>query len=134
MSQLRVSEPYKTQLFKLLLESCSERNMDPQKEALLCQLTELIAAISSLPECQTVSKKMYSNLVRRVKLLSPLFEDLKDSDEGDKLGDDVVKGLELLRLALGSALELLKSVHEGSKIFQVSLFTVFSLFFYKFLV
>nr|GMC53981.1 U-box domain-containing protein 14 [Ipomoea batatas] len=92
--------------------------MDPQKEAILCQLTELIAAISSLPECQTVSKKMYSNLVRRVKLLSPLFEDLKDSDEGDKLGDDVVKGLELLRLALGSALELLKSVHDGSKIFQ----------------
>ncbi|XP_019196759.1 PREDICTED: U-box domain-containing protein 14 [Ipomoea nil] len=92
--------------------------MDPQKEALLCQLTELIAAISSLPECQTVSKKMYSNLVRRVKLLSPLFEDLKDSDDGDKLGDDVVNGLELLRLALGSALELLKSVHEGSKIFQ----------------
>lgn len=98
--------------------------MDRQKEGLLCQLTELIVAISSLPECQTVSKKMYSNLVRRVKLLSPLFEDLKDSGEEDKLGDDAINGLELLRLALGSALELLKSVHEGSKIFQVLLFSL----------
>lgn len=64
---------------------------------------------------------MYSNLVRRVKLLSPLVEDLKDSD-GVEVGDDVVHGLELLKIALISGLELLKSVNEGSKILQVLTF------------
>lgn len=68
-----------------------------------------------------MSKRMYSNLVRRVKLLSPLVEDLKDSD-GVEVGDDVVHGLELLKIALISGLELLKSVNEGSKILQVLTF------------
>lgn len=92
---------------------------NPQ-DALLSQLSETIWIISGLPECRTVSKKMYSNLVRRIKLLSPLFEELKDSEE--ELQDDIVRGLVFLRIALDSALELLKSVHDGSKIFQVKLF------------
>ncbi|KAL3838297.1 hypothetical protein ACJIZ3_022888 [Penstemon smallii] len=87
-------------------------------EAVLSQLSESVKAISGLPECRTVCKKMYCNLVRRVKLLSPLVEELKDREEGDELGNDVVMGLESLRIALDSALELLKSVVEGSKIFQ----------------
>lgn len=87
------------------------------QEALLSQLSEIIRIISGLPECRMVSRKMYSNLIRRIKLLSPLFEELKDSEE--EFQDDIVKGLELLRIGLNSALELLKYVHEGSKIFQV---------------
>lgn len=90
--------------------------MGNSQEALLSQLSESIRTISTLPECRTVAKKIYCNLVRRIKLLSPLFEELKDSEE--ELQDDVVRGLELLRIALSSALELLKSVHEGSKILQ----------------
>ncbi|KAI5648598.1 hypothetical protein M9H77_34603 [Catharanthus roseus] len=86
------------------------------QEALLSQLSEIIRIISGLPECRMVSRKMYSNLIRRIKLLSPLFEELKDSEE--EFQDDIVKGLELLRIGLNSALELLKYVHEGSKIFQ----------------
>ncbi|CAA0825336.1 U-box domain-containing protein 14 [Striga hermonthica] len=87
-------------------------------EALLGQLSESVREIYELPECRTVSRKMYCNLVRRVKLLSPLFEELKDVGEDGELGDDVVRGLESLRIALDSALELLKSVHKWSKIFQ----------------
>ena len=95
--------------------------MGHQKEELINELTELIDGVSGLPECRSVSKRMYSNLVRRVKLLSPLVEDLKDSD-GVEVGDDVVHGLELLKIALISGLELLKSVNEGSKILQVLTF------------
>lgn len=95
--------------------------MGHQKEELINELTELIDVVSGLPECRSVSKRMYSNLVRRVKLLSPLVEDLKDSD-GVEVGDDVVHGLELLKIALISGLELLKSVNEGSKILQVLTF------------
>ncbi|KAK4403906.1 U-box domain-containing protein 14 [Sesamum angolense] len=89
-----------------------------KEEWVLSQLSEYVRAISALPDCRTVSKKMYCNLVRRVKLLSPLFEELKDGRAEEELGDDVVTGLDSLRIALDSALQLLKSVHEGSKIFQ----------------
>ncbi|KAK4435976.1 U-box domain-containing protein 14 [Sesamum alatum] len=89
-----------------------------KEEWVLSQLSECVRAISALPDCRTVSKKMYCNLVRRVKLLSPLFEELKDGRGEEQLRDDVVRGLDSVRIALDSALQLLKSVHEGSKIFQ----------------
>lgn len=84
----------------------------------LGQLCGLVDAIYGLPDCRTVSKKMYGNLVRRVKLLSPLFEELKEGGVEEGIGSEAVEGLASLRAAIESALELLKSVHEGSKIFQ----------------
>ncbi|XP_073159058.1 U-box domain-containing protein 14 [Henckelia pumila] len=84
----------------------------------LGQLCKLVDAIYGLPDCRTVSKKMYGNLVRRVKLLSPLFDELKDGGAEEGIGSDAVEGLASLRVAIESALELLQSVHEGSKIFQ----------------
>lgn len=90
---------------------------DDEKGTLVSQLVETIKEISRLPECRNASRKMYSNLVRRVKLLSPLFEELNDNYEA--LGDDEIRGLELLRIALNMAKEFLLSLNEGSKIFQV---------------
>lgn len=87
-------------------------------DVVLGQLCGLVDAIYGLPDCRTVSKKMYGNLVRRVKLLSPLFEELKEGGAEEGIGSDAVEGLASLRDAIKSALELLKSVHEGSKIFQ----------------
>nr|GEX33292.1 U-box domain-containing protein 14 [Tanacetum cinerariifolium] len=83
---------------------------------LVSQLVDLVKVISGLPDCRDASRKMYGSLMRRVKLLSPLFDELKDSqkqlDEGD------LKGFNGLIIALNLALELLKSVNDGSKIFQ----------------
>lgn len=87
-----------------------------EKATLVSQLIGAIKEISGLPECRNASRKMYSNLVRRVKLLSPLFEELNDNYE--ELGDDEIRGLELLRIALNIAKEFLLSLNEGSKIFQ----------------
>lgn len=84
-------------------------------ELLLSRLSESTKAISELSDCQNVCKKMYGNLVRRAKLLSPLFEELRDSEEG--LDDDVVKAFESLRLGLDSATQLLNSVNVGSKLY-----------------
>lgn len=81
------------------------------------RLVDSVKDVSGLPECRTISKKMYSNLVRRIKLLSPLFEELKDSDE--ELGEDVLRAFEPLRVALDSAKVLLRSINEGSKLHQV---------------
>ncbi|XP_061347030.1 U-box domain-containing protein 14 [Gastrolobium bilobum] len=86
------------------------------KAMVMGRLAESIKEISGLPECQNVCKNMYGNLVRRVKLLSPLFEELKDSDES--LSDEQLEAFESLSVALDSAKTLLKSVRQGSKIYQ----------------
>lgn len=85
-------------------------------EDLVSQLADLVREISGLPECRNALRKMYGNLTRRVKLLSPLFEELKDNEQ--QLDDGDLNGLQALRIALNLALELLKSVNDGSKIFQ----------------
>ncbi|KAI4351469.1 hypothetical protein L6164_005837 [Bauhinia variegata] len=86
------------------------------KAAVLGGLIECIKEISSLPECQNVCKRMYGNLVRRVKLLSPLFEEVKDSDIS--LSEEEDRAFESLRVALDSAKDLLKHVNKGSKLYQ----------------
>ncbi|KAG5237763.1 armadillo/beta-catenin repeat family protein [Salix suchowensis] len=88
---------------------------DPNSE-LMTRLVDSVKEISTLPECRNVSKKMHDNLVRRIKLLSPLFEELKDNNE--KLSEEETKGFEVLRTALDSAKELLKLAVEGSKVYQ----------------
>lgn len=92
---------------------------EPTKDAVVVvgRLVESLKEVSWLPECQTISKKMYSNLVRRIKLLSPMFEELKDSDE--ELDEQVIKSFETFRIALDSAKALLRSINEGSKLCQV---------------
>ncbi|XP_057979187.1 U-box domain-containing protein 14 [Malania oleifera] len=85
-------------------------------DTLVGQLVESVREISGFPECRNTSKKMYGNLVRRVKLLSPLFEELKDSDE--ELQENELRAFESLRIALDSSKELLRSVSEGSKVYQ----------------
>ncbi|KAI3758160.1 hypothetical protein L6452_05712 [Arctium lappa] len=89
---------------------------DQEGGDLVSQLVDSVRKFSGLPECRNAVRDMYGNLVRRVKLLSPLFEELKDS--GEQLDVDDVQGLQSLQTALNLALQLLKSVNEGSKIFQ----------------
>lgn len=89
---------------------------DQEGGDLVSQLVDLVREISGLPECRNALRKMYGNLMRRVKLLSPLFEELKDNEQ--KLDDGDLRGLQILRIALNLAFQLLKSVNDGSKIFQ----------------
>ncbi|KAF5733731.1 hypothetical protein HS088_TW16G00171 [Tripterygium wilfordii] len=80
------------------------------------QLIELVKGISGLPECRGICKKMHGNLVRRIKLLSPLFEELKDNYGA--LKDEDVRALEALRVALDASLRHLEGVIDGSKLYQ----------------
>lgn len=90
--------------------------MEEAKEEVVHRLLETVREISGYPECQNTSKKSYNNLLRRVKLLSPLFEELKDSEEA--VGEEQVRALLLLNDALLSAKLLLQSVNQGSKLYQ----------------
>jgi len=93
---------------------------ESSKGVVMGRLVECIKEISGLPECQNLCKRVYGNLVRRVKLLSPLFEELKDGDES--LSDEQLQSFESLFVALDSAKTLLKDVNQGSKLYQVWLF------------
>ncbi|KAM6584403.1 hypothetical protein CsatB_011405 [Cannabis sativa] len=86
------------------------------RNSVLNQLVDSVKAISELSDCRNVFKKTTGDLVRRVKLLSPLFEELRDSDKA--LAEEELKSLETLRIALVSTKELLNSTNHGSKIYQ----------------
>lgn len=91
-------------------------NQDQNSCSIVTQLIQSVKEISCFPECKNTSKKMYSNLTRRVKLLSPLFEELIDREE--QLSVDLVRAFETLLATLVSAKELLKWVEETSKLYQ----------------
>ncbi|THU66096.1 hypothetical protein C4D60_Mb05t10580 [Musa balbisiana] len=82
-------------------------------ESLMAAVEE-IAAIS---DYRNAYKKQFCNLSRRIKLLAPMFEELKESK--DPIPPRAVRALEKLNGALDSAKDLLRLGSEGSKIFLV---------------
>ncbi|CAO2821492.1 unnamed protein product [Amaranthus hypochondriacus] len=86
----------------------------------ITKIIQIIKEFCSLPECKNSSKRMYSNLVRRVKLLSPLFEELVDREdhELELIPVDQLQAFQSLLAALISAKDLLSWVLESSKLYQ----------------
>ncbi|XP_030966484.1 U-box domain-containing protein 13 isoform X1 [Quercus lobata] len=81
-------------------------------------LIEMVNDISSISEYRCTVKKHYCNLARRLKLLIPLFEEIRDTKEL-VVPEETVEALKSLREALESAKELLRFGCEGSKIYLV---------------
>lgn len=94
----------------------SQKSEEESKEVLE-SIVEVVKEVSALPECALPWKKQYCNLVRRVKLLSPFFEELIDCET--PLGELEIQALVSFKAALESARDLLRSVNEGSKLYQV---------------
>ena len=101
---------------------------DGSRNSVLSQLVDSVRAISELPESRNAFRKPCANLVRRVKLLSPLFEELRDRHDGEAIGEAELRGFESLRVAMDSLTELLNSVIQGSKIHQAKFFFFLFLF------
>ena len=79
---------------------------------------ELVNEISGIGECRNYLKKEAANLVRRLKLLTPMFEELREMK--DPLPqENILQALHSLRSALKHAGEILKFGHDGSKLFMV---------------
>ncbi|XP_027087127.2 U-box domain-containing protein 13-like [Coffea eugenioides] len=91
--------------------------MDEDKAGLAQKLIETVNEISAIPEYRPTVKKQYCNLARRLKLLTPMFEEIRDNKE--VLPQDSLKALAALNHALDSAKELLKFGCDGSKIYLV---------------
>lgn len=95
---------------------------DDAKGVVVSQLVEAVKDISALPECKNASKRICSNLVRRIKLLSPLFDEIYDRYE--ELRHDEVEGLQALKVCFDTVKEFIKSLNEGSKILQVYIYCI----------
>lgn len=72
----------------------------------------------SMQECRGPFHRAYCDLARRVKLLSPFFDELRDRDDEELIGVDESKALCVLLDALVAAKELLRAVNDGSKLYQ----------------
>ncbi|XP_020571672.1 protein spotted leaf 11-like [Phalaenopsis equestris] len=86
-------------------------------EAAVERLMEAVEEIAAISEYRNAYKKQFGNLSRRVKLLAPMFEELKESSE--PIPNEAVRGLVQLRDALDAARILLRFGSDGSKIFLV---------------
>ncbi|KAG8371426.1 hypothetical protein BUALT_Bualt13G0086400 [Buddleja alternifolia] len=93
--------------------------MDDDKAALSMKLIDIVNDISAISDYRFTVKKQYMNLGRRLKLLTPMFEEIRDSK--DPIPDDSIKALAALVTALESAKELLRFGSEGSKIYLVGM-------------
>ncbi|KAM5583697.1 U-box domain-containing protein 13 [Rosa sericea] len=92
--------------------------MEEDKGALVQSLIEMVNEIASISDYRCTVKKQYCNLARRLKLLTPMFEEIRDLKEA-VLPEDTVKALVSFREALESAKELLRFGSESSKIYLV---------------
>lgn len=102
--------------------------MEEDKGALAQSLIDVVNEISCASDYRCPVKKQYCNLARRLKLLVPMFEEIRESKE--PIPEESLKALLSLKDALGYARELLRFGSEGSKIYLVREYHSFFFFFF----
>ncbi|KAK9029150.1 hypothetical protein V6N11_026273 [Hibiscus sabdariffa] len=91
--------------------------MEDEKGTLVQSLIDTVNQIASIGDYNCAVKKEYCNLARRLKMLTSMFEEIRESKE--QIPEETVKALVSLKEALISAKELLRFGSEGSKIYLV---------------
>ncbi|XP_076916386.1 U-box domain-containing protein 13-like [Bidens hawaiensis] len=81
----------------------------------ILKLIDIVNEISAISDYRTTVRKPFFNLARRLKLLTPLFEEIRDIK--DAVSDNSFRSLLSLMEALESAKDLLRLGSEGSKIY-----------------
>lgn len=81
------------------------------------ELIEIVNKMSEISDFRFTVKKQCGNLASRLKLLTPMFEEIRDSRES--ISHDCVEKLDKLKEAMVLALELLRFGSQGSKIYMV---------------
>ncbi|KAJ7277586.1 hypothetical protein O6H91_10G018700 [Diphasiastrum complanatum] len=86
-------------------------------QRLIQSLIDRVHDIAQIGDCKKLTRKDCFNLTRRVKLLAPLFEELREMKQ--PLSEGNMSALELLNNALQAAMDLLRQCYEGSKLYLV---------------
>ncbi|CAD6264432.1 unnamed protein product [Miscanthus lutarioriparius] len=89
------------------------REMDD--EDLVEELLVTVNSARAFAEFRRTQRKECANLLRWLQLVLPLLEELRDA--APRLTDDAYRRLALLGRALAAARRLLRSCHDGSKIY-----------------
>eukprot|EP00249_Psilotum_nudum_P009391 c21905_g2_i1 orf=370-900(+) len=95
----------------------TNRGTESSSSPLIQSLIDSVNEIAVIGEYRKVIKKEGANLTRRVKLLAPLFEELKECRR--PFSEKALTCLSSLDRALRSAKDVLRFCHEGSKIYLV---------------
>ncbi|KAM2685425.1 hypothetical protein EV1_046796 [Malus domestica] len=85
--------------------------------ALVQSLIDTVNEIASISDYKCMVKKQYYNLARRLKLLTPIFEEIRDNKK--VVSRETLKALLSFMEALESAKELLRFESKSSKIYLV---------------
>ncbi|CAL1361316.1 unnamed protein product [Linum trigynum] len=92
-----------------------KKNKEEAPRLLVQSLIDTVDEIASISDYRCSVKKQYCNLARRLKLLTPMFEEIQESKEA--IPDETLDSLASLKFALDSAKELLRFGSQGSKIY-----------------
>lgn len=98
-----------------------------EKYELTQTLIDSVNEIASISDHRPPMKKHCGNLARRLKLLLPMLEEIRDSNESS-VPVEVVKALLSLKESLVPAKDLLIFVSQVSKIYMVCEYFPISLF------
>lgn len=93
--------------------------MEEEKASAAQSLIDVVNEIAAISDYRITVKKLCYNLARRLKLLVPMFEEIKESNE--PISEDTLGTLVNLKEAMCSAKDYLKFCSEGSKIYLVRL-------------
>ncbi|CAD5325021.1 unnamed protein product [Arabidopsis thaliana] len=91
--------------------------MEEEKASAAQSLIDVINEIAAISDYRITVKKLCYNLARRLKLLVPMFEEIRESNE--PISEDTLKTLMNLKEAMCSAKDYLKFCSQGSKIYLV---------------
>ncbi|XP_010426083.1 PREDICTED: U-box domain-containing protein 13 [Camelina sativa] len=91
--------------------------MEEEKATAAQSLIDVVNEIAAISDYRITVKKLCYNLARRLKLLVPMFEEIRESNE--PISDDTLANLVGLKEAMSSAKDYLKFCSEGSKIYLV---------------
>lgn len=98
--------------------------MDKEEKSLvLRKLIDVSNEISEISEFKCVIRKQCSDLSRRLRLLTPLFEELGETEE--RVSEEAGRALANLKDALEKAKNLLQFGSRGSKIYMARHFFFF---------
>jgi hypothetical protein len=99
-------------------ESTESNESSPREEIDIAQeILSVIESVARLGDYRRSHKKECYGLVRRMKLLLPFLEEIKDFD--GPISDVGIASLSSLKKALVLAKKLLTTCNEGSKIYLV---------------
>lgn len=104
---------------KIIMDQ-QEEQRDESSEV-IDELIGVIEYVKAIGEFRVTQRKEGHGLVRRLKLLVPLLEEIKDLNT-TPIPEDCLACLRKLKKAFHSAKKLLKACYAGSKIYLVRIF------------